>query len=277
VKPSEILFDLGRPVAFYPGLRKITGSATATILLCQFLYWVGKQANKDGWLYKTVFEIENETSLSYEEQRTARKKLVNAGLLVEKYRKIDHEMWYRVEIDVLDELWSALRNPRDGESPSREMGNDHVANKGIPMSLISNTENTTETTTENNLSAVAETQYEPFNNEADLPQSFVDEYKPKKFSDPRFGHVAYSAFYSVTNRKPNKAIVDLIIEIIGDSPDMPMLKKCYTEWIARGYNPQAYKWLEWYRDGIPDPIKKKNEPRGWVPGADSKYHDIINR
>jgi len=122
-----------------------------------------------------------------------------------------------------------------------------------------------------------ETEYEPFNNEADLPQSFVDEYKPKKVSDVRFQHVAYSAFYSITKRKPNKAIIDYVIESIGDKPDISKLKECYTEWVARGYNPQAYKWLEWYQSGIPERTGKKNGSSDYkLVSPDVDYYDLIN-
>lgn len=135
-----------------------------------------------------------------------------------------------------------------------------------------------ETKKDSNMSAIAETVYEPFNNEADMPQSFVDEYKPKRvYKDARYGHVAYSAFYSVTNRKPNRAILDLLIEIVGDKPDMARLKECYTEWVARGYNTQAYNWLHWYREGIPERFAKKNEIKAWSPDRDKEWKDLIQR
>ena len=73
MKLSQFLTDVGRPVAYHPKLKKITGSTTATILLCQFIYWRGKESNKDGWLYKDSDEIEEETGLTYNEQKTARK------------------------------------------------------------------------------------------------------------------------------------------------------------------------------------------------------------
>ncbi len=62
MRVAEFVIDLGRTVAYYPSLKKITGSATSTILLCQLLYWTNKA--KDGWIWKTTSEIEEETGLT---------------------------------------------------------------------------------------------------------------------------------------------------------------------------------------------------------------------
>jgi hypothetical protein len=51
MKLTDFLQDVGRPVAFYPSLRRITGSTTATLFLCQLIYWKGKEADKEGWIY----------------------------------------------------------------------------------------------------------------------------------------------------------------------------------------------------------------------------------
>ena len=61
MKLSDYLVGVGRPIAYYPGLRKLTGSTNVTIFLCQFVYWTGKGDNEDGWIYKTSDEIEAET------------------------------------------------------------------------------------------------------------------------------------------------------------------------------------------------------------------------
>ena len=128
---------------------------------------------------------------------------------------------------------------------------------------------------------IPEPVYEEFNNQADMPQSFVDEYKPvkppkKSKSDPRYLHIAYSAFYSVTSRRPNRELVDTIIELIGDSPDTEKLRACYKEWLMRGYNQNSIKWLEWYRDGIPG--IKRNEVKSFRPTEENDpYFDVVHR
>lgn len=138
MKLTEFLSDVGRPVAYYPELKKITGSTTATILLCQFIYWRGKEADPDGWLKKSSEEIESETGLSYNEQKTARKLLVSAGLMEEYYARLDHDMKFRLNLDEINQKWGKLK----GNVPERD--DSTFGNDGFPHSLNSNTETTTE-------------------------------------------------------------------------------------------------------------------------------------
>ena len=138
MKLTDFLIDIGRPVAYYPKLRKLTESTNANILLCQFIYWRGKQADPDGWLEKTSEEIEEETGLSYDEQKTARTKLVGAGFVQEKYARLDHKMRFLVNLDEINTKWASLQ----GGIP--EHGNVDLGKAELPFSLNSNTENTTE-------------------------------------------------------------------------------------------------------------------------------------
>jgi hypothetical protein len=152
MKLTDFLTDVGRPVAYFPKLKRVTGSTTATILLCQFIYWRGKEANEDGWLYKTSEQIEDETGLSYNEQKTARKALVEVGLIQEHYARLDHEMRFLVNLDVINEKWGTLQ-PDIPESDDSTFGNDVLSqssNDGLSYSL-NESENTTDNknTTEN--------------------------------------------------------------------------------------------------------------------------------
>jgi hypothetical protein len=136
MKLTDFLQNTGRPIAYYPSLRKITGSTTATILLCQFIYWRGKESDPDGWLYKESAEIEQETGLSYDEQKTARKKLVENGLLKEHYARLDHQMKFRLNLDEINKKWSEVEIP--------ESRNATFGKAESPFSLNGNTETTTE-------------------------------------------------------------------------------------------------------------------------------------
>lgn len=78
--------------------------------------------------------------------------------------------------------------------------------------------------------------------------------KPKKHisnRDERTTTPPIQAFRHVTGKYPAKALYDKVIMFIGDVPDIQKLKAAYTEWLSRGYNPNATTWLEWYRDGVP--------------------------
>lgn len=142
MKLSDFLTTIGRPIAFYPGLRKITGSTNATIFLCQFVYWTGKENSKDGWIYKTSNEIEEETGLSYDEQKTARAKLKQAGLIKERYARLEHQMYFKVVLDVLNEKWGNRQNgfPEHGITALAKAESQHSLNES---------KTTSETTTEN--------------------------------------------------------------------------------------------------------------------------------
>jgi hypothetical protein len=143
MKLSEVLTDIGRPIAYYPGLRKITGSTNATIFICQLIYWHGKQADKDGWIFKDSAEIEEETGLSYDEQFTARKRLLARNLIAERNDRLDHKMYFKIKFDDLDESWNS-RNRQHGFRETEETASPEAETQS-PYN--SNSEITSETTT----------------------------------------------------------------------------------------------------------------------------------
>jgi hypothetical protein len=156
MKLTEFISDAGRPIAFYPGLRKVTGSTTATLFLCQLIYWDGKQSDPDGWIYKQSSDIEEETGLTYEEQKSARKKLVERKLIQEHYKRLEHTTAFRINKDEINRSWEDCHSgtegiPRSGVSKSHagDEGKPIALNEVVPPSLNSNTETTTEITTEN--------------------------------------------------------------------------------------------------------------------------------
>lgn len=105
MKFTEILQGIGSPIAFYPDLVPLVGSHEAAILLCQLGYWVGKQHNTDGWIYKTQEDWFLETGLTEKQQRTARVPLVERGYIEERMRGIPSRLEYRVKPEVLNEVW----------------------------------------------------------------------------------------------------------------------------------------------------------------------------
>lgn len=145
MKLTDFLSDVGRPVAYYPSLRRITGSTNATILLCQFIYWKGKEADANGWLYKESDEIETETGLSYGEQKTARRLLVEAGLIEEYYARLDHQMRFRLNLEAINDKWGM------SETSIPESGKPQFGNDAKPLSL-NESEITAENTTADDFS-----------------------------------------------------------------------------------------------------------------------------
>lgn len=120
MKIAEILMGLGRAVVYYPNFVKaIGGNINAAIFLNQLIYWKGKEKNSDGWIYKTSAEIEEETALSYKKQKNARQHLKNLGIIEEKYKRLEHLIYYRINFDKLNEIWdnyiSSLENKEDNK------------------------------------------------------------------------------------------------------------------------------------------------------------------
>ena len=75
------------------------------------------------------------------------------------------------------------------------------------------------------------------------------------FSD----HPAIQAFRAVTKRYPLAATYELVIEVLGSTPDVNQLRACFNEWCVRGFKPTNLAWcLEWYVNGIPQKEQNRN-------------------
>ncbi|MEY0337822.1 hypothetical protein AB7V82_14565 [Providencia stuartii] len=162
MRPSDLLLDFGRPVAYYPGLVKRFGSVNAVIFFSQIFYWQDKTDSELG-VYKSSEDITVETGLSYREQLTARKHLVKRGILIETDRRLEHKIYYRIDCDQLDQIMTQpIDNPLNAQSAIGESHNGDLAKqpnerprqnksygRGETNPQSDPTENTTESTTEN--------------------------------------------------------------------------------------------------------------------------------
>jgi hypothetical protein len=112
---SDVLEGLGRPATYYPSLHTITGGVLPTLFLCQLLYWKGKEADPDGWIYKTQQDWTDELGLSRWEQESARRELRKRGFLEERYQGLPRRLEYRPNLTALNDAWetkhSAYRLP----------------------------------------------------------------------------------------------------------------------------------------------------------------------
>ncbi len=161
MKLTDYLQELGRPVAYYPKLSHITGGVKETLFLCQLLYWEGKQANKEGWIYKTQQEMFEETGLTRYEQETARRNLKNKGFIEEKLQGIPAKLHYKINFKAINEAWAEFveeetaNNNVDeqrtsmGKSNKQAYGNTTNSGAETQQTITENTtENTTKTTTD---------------------------------------------------------------------------------------------------------------------------------
>ena len=148
MRATELLHLFGRPVAYYPRLSKVFGSTNTAILFCQFFYWHDKATSQLG-IYKSVEEIEEETGLTYKEQLGARNQLKKLGVLHETNKRLEHKIYYKLELYRVDELLS-FASLQKGISPNDNLSDGELT-KGKPASdqIVSSLdqENTTENTT----------------------------------------------------------------------------------------------------------------------------------
>ncbi len=105
-------FFSDRPIAYHPILAKVCGSVTAALFLSQVAYWNDKGFDKDGWIYKTEVQMEEETGMSRKEQENARKRLVWCGILKEERRGIPAKMWYLIDWEALTALLDEFEKTR---------------------------------------------------------------------------------------------------------------------------------------------------------------------
>jgi len=100
---SVALKRLGPCVTYYPSLARSLG-LKESIFLCQLIYWTprGRHEKGDGWIYKSVEEMEKETGLGYKEQARLRKALVERNILEERYERQSHRLYVKVNADVLN-------------------------------------------------------------------------------------------------------------------------------------------------------------------------------
>lgn len=161
MSPSESLKIVRKPIAYYPQLAKPLGGVNASILFSHFFYWHDKTQHELG-VYRTAEEIELETGLSVQEQRTARNKLKERGVLIETEKRIEHRIYYKLDLDAFDDLMLQHSGSEESTAPkcrinSPELQNQHSGSE--ESTAVIRTEDLTEDLTVNTyLSAEAETE-----------------------------------------------------------------------------------------------------------------------
>lgn len=138
MKASEILRQTGRAIAYRPKLAKLFGGATAEIFFEQIFYWQDKTDCELG-VYKTQAEIEDETGLTRREQETARKRLRELGLLIETHKRLEHRIYFKIDMDRLDELLMSLGSVQNVHSPMAENAIRETTNPPFVNTLDYNT------------------------------------------------------------------------------------------------------------------------------------------
>ena len=145
MKITEVIEEIGRPVAYYPRLAKVFG-IKESILLSQLLYWKGKEYEPKKGIKKTAGEIEKETGLTYKEQIRIKDKLKELNCINIEYDRLNHSSYYLLNETTINEIYQGHipkgHIPKGKEAPTQREGGT------CPKVSSSITENTTEITTE---------------------------------------------------------------------------------------------------------------------------------
>ena len=155
---SNIMQQIGRPIAYHPGLVPILGSVNAVLFFGQIFYWQDKASSELG-VYKTADDIQNETGLSYREQATAREKLRALGVLIETEKRIEHRIYFKIDMAVFDALLAGEkaeireRQDRNPRATKAQSPNDENAVRETTKAQSVNTMITTMTTAMNTSSS----------------------------------------------------------------------------------------------------------------------------
>ena len=149
---------LDRPIAFHRCLAELGGSVNAGLMLSQALYWAKRTKAGDGWFWKTAEEWQDETYLTRTEQATARKQLKRLSCWQEELRGVPAKLFYRVDLDELDQLLSENKHVGNVQTSLQESFNPvcripENKDSGIIKTFI--TETTTEITSETTAESVS--------------------------------------------------------------------------------------------------------------------------
>ena len=143
----KLAFD--RPIAFQRPFVTICGSVNSALMLSQAVYWHNRCG--DDWFFKTAEEWTEETGLTVEEQKGARKRLKERGFISEKLSRVPPVVHFRVEGEkILAALGLQL-----GEIPQINLGEMGKLISGNSPNPIRKKETTTETTQDIKNKAVA--------------------------------------------------------------------------------------------------------------------------
>lgn len=88
------------------------------------------------------------------------------------------------------------------------------------------------------------------------------EVRAAKPPDPRAQHPAIQAVWKTRGKYPLKDLWDMVIETVGDKPDLERMKKCWLKWRGKGFSSENYGWLtDWYINGYGESNNGANKTR----------------
>lgn len=93
-----------RSIAIATRVMSIVGDTAAGVLLSQLIYWTRRGVDvteRDGWIYKTAHDWEQETGMSWKVQRRARSILLAMGVIEERKQQMPARLEFRLKLRTL--------------------------------------------------------------------------------------------------------------------------------------------------------------------------------
>lgn len=161
---------LSSPVAYHAALARMLKSPTAAIMLSQGWYWqkINKKQGRD-FFWVTGEQWYQQTGLTLEHQKTARKLMRDRGFWLESLMGVPAKLYYRIDLkELFDQLDAFLKaeegenqnlenqEPSFGESPKLDMANPANWDRGIPKSIKKTNNKTNNKNIDNTVSANAQ-------------------------------------------------------------------------------------------------------------------------
>jgi hypothetical protein len=91
---------LDRPIAYHRVFVELAGGVEGAVFLSQLFYWSNRTKNKQGWVYKSAKEWEEETGLTRYAQGKSKEYLVDKGVIeITKKGRAPHTIHFRINED----------------------------------------------------------------------------------------------------------------------------------------------------------------------------------
>lgn len=101
---KDILGSEAKVVPYYAAIARKLNSKNAALMLQQLVYWRCRTQDPDGWVYKTIKEMENELALSRYEQETAIHILTKYELIEKQVKGLPPKRYFMVNLERVDEF-----------------------------------------------------------------------------------------------------------------------------------------------------------------------------
>jgi hypothetical protein len=129
---DDVAEFFSRPIAFHRALVGVGHSGvTGALLLSQAIYWqrVKDKTEPRGWFWKTGADWREETGMTRDELQTARRRLVNDGLIEYELRGVPATGYYRVNFEKLASSLLESRKLDCGKPANLAAGNPPTSSR----------------------------------------------------------------------------------------------------------------------------------------------------